>query len=243
MSVLAIDGTTYGVNLGAYTDAPGLGRRFITQLCDLWGVEDDAAERALLLGSELVTNAVLATSRLLGRHWGRFIVVRASVTASELRVEVLDHSPDMPVVQQSDADSESGRGLILVSELADEWGCRPEPARYLAHDGKAVWFALKLRQPPRPRSAEPAHEPLDPDEVTPATPVTAVRPSPRPDLATQEPEMYVPLPRRAQCKPGARPQARPAIPSRLPAPSACVASLAAREQLEDSIRRIKVEVS
>jgi hypothetical protein len=35
-------------------------------------------------------------------------------------------------------DDESGRGLILVRALADNWGVRP------TDDGKTTWFTLAL---------------------------------------------------------------------------------------------------
>ena len=213
MSVLAADGTTYGVNLDAYPGAPSLARQFISQLCDLWGVEGYVPENALLLVSELVTNAFRATSLLVGPKWGRYIVVRASITASELRVEVLDHSPNMPVVQQSDAHTEDGRGLILVNELADDWGCHPA-TKHLVHEGKAVWFLLKLTEPPLPRSARPAHKQSDREEV-----IRASLAAPHPADSAQDPEMHPPLPHRAKYCP-ASPQTRPSIPSRRPTPSA-----------------------
>ena len=242
MSVLAIDGTTYGVNLHAHPGAPSLSRQFITQLCDLWGVAEDTTEKALLLVSELVTNAAHATARLTGPNWGRYVVVRARITTSELRVEVLDHSPDMPVVQQSDAHSESGRGLILVNELADEWGCHPA-VKFLAHLGKAVWFTVKLSKPPQPRNARPEAKPLDPDEVIPATSPATARPSPRPVTYAQQAEMHFALPQRGEHRPAARPQARPSIPSRQPAPSAYATNTAVVERLQATLLGLRIEVA
>jgi hypothetical protein len=46
-------------------------------------------------------------------------------------------------MEEVDASTERGRGLQLVSHLADGWGSRPEGA------GKTVWFTLAL-PPPAP---------------------------------------------------------------------------------------------
>lgn len=69
---------------------------------------------------------------------------------AELRVEVHDRSCDMPVLPPRDvlvrgrADSETGRGLMLVDALADTWGYYRTPA------GKAVYFTLAMRDVPPP---------------------------------------------------------------------------------------------
>ncbi len=243
MSVLAIDGTTYGVNLAASLDAASLGRRFIEQLLDLWGVEGDVPDTTTLLVSELVTNAVRATSRLVGPNWGRFIVLRARITESELRAEVLDHSPEKPALKLPDAGREGGNGLLLVNELADKWGCDPAPALHLAHPGKAVWFLLNLATPPHPRSALPERVPLNPDEVIPAPPAFAVRSTARAEGAAQEPDEQPSLPRRAKDGPGSQLTRRPRIPSRAPAPSASPANAVAVAKLQSGVRDLRIPVA
>lgn len=88
---------------------------------------------AYLVASELVTNAVLH-----GREPIRVII---TVTAEWLRLEVTDASPVSPTFSLMDPTAVTGRGLLLVSSLADRWGVDPSP------DGKTVWMELVSRQP------------------------------------------------------------------------------------------------
>lgn len=98
-----------------------------------WGVAEESRSDAELLVSELFTNAVRHTdSEKVGcRLW--MIGVR-------LRLEVIDEGGRhmLPSPRQADMDGEGGRGLLLVSVLADEWGFRPAE-----HDsGHTVWAEL-----------------------------------------------------------------------------------------------------
>ena len=47
-----------------------------------------------------------------------------------------DTSRSLPAVAEVPADAETGRGLLLVETLSDEWGFYRTPA------GKAVYFTL-----------------------------------------------------------------------------------------------------
>ncbi len=89
------------------------------------------AEVAALLLTELVSNAV--------RHAGGEIVVRASLRGPVLMAEVSDGSERAPrVTGERRSDTESGRGMLLIDQLADRWGVEPLPT------GKRVWFELSL---------------------------------------------------------------------------------------------------
>jgi hypothetical protein len=57
----------------------------------------------------------------------------------QLRVDVHDTSPSWPAVADVPADAETGRGLLLVETLSDEWGFYRTPA------GKAVYFMLAFQ--------------------------------------------------------------------------------------------------
>ena len=48
-------------------------------------------------------------------------------------IQVGDGSSEMPARQDADADSESGRGLLLVETLSRDWGS------YRGGGGKVVW--------------------------------------------------------------------------------------------------------
>jgi hypothetical protein len=61
--------------------------------------------------------------------------------------EVFDDAAAMPKLRNADDSDESGRGLHVVSQLAQRWGTRRTP------DGKAVWFELALPEDwPAPRA-------------------------------------------------------------------------------------------
>ena len=85
----------------------------------------DDGELAL---TELVTNAVL--------HGREPIEVTLRLGPEQLRVEVCDASPVSPSFSMLDPTAVTGRGLLLISAVADRWGVEPSPT------GKAVWFEL-----------------------------------------------------------------------------------------------------
>ncbi|MFJ8434139.1 ATP-binding protein [Kitasatospora sp. NPDC094019] len=93
----------------------------------------DVAE--LLLG-ELVTNAV----RHSDAPPDRLIEVRFAVApADRLRLEVHDAGGGRPVLRPDvDPEEECGRGLLLVDELAERWGCCPRAGGI----GKFVWVLV-----------------------------------------------------------------------------------------------------
>lgn len=87
-----------------------------------------ATDSAVLMVSELVTNAI--------RHGSGPVHVELEVDTGVVRVGVTDESAARPVPRDAAADAESGRGMLLVSSLADRWGSDPWPP------GKKVWFEL-----------------------------------------------------------------------------------------------------
>lgn len=87
------------------------------------------ADDAELAVSELVTNAVLHGRAPLG------VLLRLS--GELLRVEVVDASAVSPSFSMLDPTAVTGRGLLLISALADSWGVEPLPA------GKTVWFEVR----------------------------------------------------------------------------------------------------
>lgn len=93
-------------------------------------ITDDATETAILLTSELVTNALT--------HGMSPVTVAVSWSGEQLRVEVHDRSGQLPApwpVRMA-PDDETGRGLLLVDTLATDWGFYRTPG------GKAVYFTL-----------------------------------------------------------------------------------------------------
>lgn len=101
----------------------------------------DVLDDALLVSSELVTNAVRATGRMAEQR----MAVQLRVAGRSLYVEVWDSAPGVPRANHADPDAEEGRGLCLVAALAARWGtCRPRAG------GKVVWAELPLPGVPEP---------------------------------------------------------------------------------------------
>jgi serine/threonine-protein kinase RsbW len=90
-----------------------------------------AAGDALLCVSELATNAVLHSRS--GRPGGRF-TVRVTVREGSVRVAFADEGG--PWGHERDGDGQSGRGLLIVGELASRWGRDEDGA------GRTVWFEI-----------------------------------------------------------------------------------------------------
>jgi serine phosphatase RsbU (regulator of sigma subunit)/anti-sigma regulatory factor (Ser/Thr protein kinase) len=93
-----------------------------------WGLAE-LVPIAELLASELVTNAV--------RYAHGAIALRL-VREGGLVCEVLDDSAALPRLRHAGDDDERGRGLQVVSQLAQRWGARRTPT------GKVVWCELPL---------------------------------------------------------------------------------------------------
>jgi anti-sigma regulatory factor (Ser/Thr protein kinase) len=221
MSLHTEMGLPFRVNLAALPDAPRLARRFLAKLLGLWGIEGEAADNALLLVSELATNATLATGR--GRGYGSpnpnepppAIIVRTRVTSESLCVEVWDNNPAPPVVKQVDETSEAGRGLLIVTKIADAWGWEPLVMPPRETPGKVVWFLLKLATPPHPQDASPdqviipGEVIVSPRQIAEPAPV----PQPRPALPSAPPVRPSPLPHRVrQPSPALNCRAVPPVP-------------------------------
>lgn len=107
-------------------------------------------DTALLLTSELVTNAVDHSKS--GRPGGTLDLV-ISATCAALLISVTDQGPvaGLPAVSGPPGGT-SGNGLVLVDSLSDGWG-------YRHHGGRTtVWFRLRAIGPPPPADAPPPGE-------------------------------------------------------------------------------------
>jgi anti-sigma regulatory factor (Ser/Thr protein kinase) len=119
------------VRLATGPAAPAEARRRVRDAIRSWRVPVDL-DAALLLTSELVTNAV----RHEAGQGAQAVVLAIASSRGRLRVDVHDTSCSLPAVAEVPADAETGRGLLLVETLSDEWGFYRTPA------GKAVYFTL-----------------------------------------------------------------------------------------------------
>ncbi|MFJ6982865.1 MULTISPECIES: SpoIIE family protein phosphatase [unclassified Streptomyces] len=106
-------------------------RRFTRRTLRTWGVPADCLDTALLVVSELVTNALVHTD-------GR-VRLDLHLVGGRLRVAVTDASPRTPV-QPTDPGWEAtgGRGILLVEAVSEAWGTLP------VSGGKQVWSEILL---------------------------------------------------------------------------------------------------
>ncbi|MGW0554116.1 ATP-binding protein [Streptomyces sp. NPDC002926] len=122
-----------------------LARRLVSHRLHEWGYPYDSApnETLTLIAAELTANALRH-----GHVPGRDFHLRLTATATALRIEVADtrteRCPTPGELTAPPIDSESGRGLYLVSQLAHRWGVAPRADA----PGKHVWAELGL--PPIP---------------------------------------------------------------------------------------------
>lgn len=115
-------------------------RRLVLARLREWGIDAPARDDAQLVVSELFTNAVRHTD-------SEKIGCALRMIGSRLRVEVIDQGrgPTVPLPRHAGVDGESGRGLLLVTALAEDWGVRTNPDG----PGHSVWAELRAVQPAR----------------------------------------------------------------------------------------------
>lgn len=108
--------------------SPARARHFVRRALEREGAAA-SADVTELLTSELVTNAVLYSQGS--------IELSVSADEDQVLVVVSDGNPAPPRPRSTDVLAASGRGLLLVGELADDWGVNGD------RTGKQVWFALR----------------------------------------------------------------------------------------------------
>ena len=118
------------IALGPRPTSAAEARSFVRSKLDDLAVPEPPLEDAVLLTSELVSNALL--------HARTDIEVRLRTDSRRVRVEVHDQNTRYPVLQRVPPDATSGRGFLLVEGLANAWGIDGTTG------GKAVWFEMNL---------------------------------------------------------------------------------------------------
>ncbi|MFE4964122.1 SpoIIE family protein phosphatase [Streptomyces sp. NPDC056660] len=116
-------------------EALTLARHMIRAAVRAWGA-GDRADEIELVADELITNALMHTE-------GSAIVTLRVLGGGDrrLRVEVEDSSSALPRRREAGEDGVSGRGLLLVDEIADVWGVEARGG------GKAVWCEFRMPEP------------------------------------------------------------------------------------------------
>ncbi|MFB6817076.1 ATP-binding protein [Streptomyces sp. NPDC056347] len=122
----------YCFALPAHPESVAGARRLTRARLDQWRVGADAHDSAILVVSELVTNAVVHT--LSTR-----VVCELRRLDRRLRIAVQDqgHQPGGPRLRHA-SDDEHGRGLLLVDTLCTAWGSRDAGNG----SGRIVWAEL-----------------------------------------------------------------------------------------------------
>lgn len=124
-------GGTTRLALAPSAQTGSVARTALRELLDNADVDRDTRETAVLLATELVTNAV--------EHGHGDAYLDASVDAQTIRLEVTDASTVVPRPNAGVGRlDERGRGLLLIDALASRWGVLPRP------NGKTVWCELVL---------------------------------------------------------------------------------------------------
>ncbi|WP_380163374.1 ATP-binding protein [Jannaschia sp. R86511] len=105
-----------------------LARDFVATTCTTAGTDIDVRDAAVLLTSEIVTNAFthgLSEARL-----------SVHAQPQQVRVEVADDNSQHPRTPEPDTAALDGRGIAIVEFVAARWGVRDDPY------GKTVWFEV-----------------------------------------------------------------------------------------------------
>jgi anti-sigma regulatory factor (Ser/Thr protein kinase) len=146
-----------------------------------WGL-NPLAESAELLVSELVTNAVNATSQP-----GQTVSLNLAGRATGVLIEVRDADPRPPGPGEpgpgepgpgEPGEDGTSDGVLLIAALSARWDW------YLTEDppGKAVWCELSA-DPPAPQSVPPARS-ADPPQSSLPRRVPPARPKPQVEIVT-----------------------------------------------------------
>ena len=117
--------------------APGTGRRGLSEL--LSEADAELRESALLVVSELVTNAIQAARECTVSAW-----FRGEIGA--VRIEVTDTARGLPAIRPPGDGRAGGYGLRIVDQVSTRWGV-------VEHEvGKMTWSEIERPEVAAPHS-------------------------------------------------------------------------------------------
>ena len=122
--------------------AVGAARRMVAGAMADWSTtrgerpDDLLVADACLVASEMAANAVT--------HAQSAFEVAVTCAEGAVRITVSDNGPGAAEALAFEPLDVGGRGLAIVSDVADRWGCDAVPG------GKVVWAELTVRQPVAP---------------------------------------------------------------------------------------------
>jgi hypothetical protein len=128
------------VTLPPVPESARTAREFTTACLRKWRL-DPLISDAVLIASELVTNAISHGTPHGGDETAGYVELTWSYQVSRLICVIIDRVPEPPIMAPVEAglDAESGHGLQIVAALAAAWGWT-----MLGTGEKAVWAALHL---------------------------------------------------------------------------------------------------
>lgn len=106
-------------------------RLFVSNTLLAWG-EGELVPDASVVVSELASNAV--------RHAASPFRVSVMRAGGAVKIMVEDVGPAQPELLAASPDRLGGRGVALIAQLSERWGCEALP------DGKVVWSELATRR-------------------------------------------------------------------------------------------------
>jgi len=117
------------------------GRDFTIATMHRWGAAERSDDIAVVV-SELLTNALRHTLPEVGQAPRRAVRLGLLQPGCSVICAVADPSPRIPAPRKPGVLCEGGRGLQVISALADTWGCSPP-----SQAGKVVWALFSLAVP------------------------------------------------------------------------------------------------
>lgn len=137
------------LQLACEPSAPRYARAHAEDVLSRWCLPRSVVGDALLIVSELATNAVRHTGAQAvphdpdgGRPQVRLCALSLLLVPDWLYISVYDEARNRPpVLRQASDDEEGGRGVVLVNGLTEgQWGWTPSPSS----PGKFVWARLRF---------------------------------------------------------------------------------------------------
>ncbi|MFG3020308.1 ATP-binding protein [Streptomyces sp. NPDC048254] len=133
--------------MAAHPGSPAQARRLVRARLTGWSVCADTCDTAVLVISELVTNAIVHTA-------SSRVVCELHDHDDTVRIAVHDEgcAPDEPHPSPQRPDEEHGRGLLLVEALCRAWGAQEHGP------GLLVWAELPRQTDAAQDTAEPRND-------------------------------------------------------------------------------------
>lgn len=164
--------------LAAHPGSPAQARRLARARLTGWSVCADTCDTAVLVISELVTNAIVHTA-------SSRVVCELHDHDDTVRIAVQDEgcAPDEPHPSPQRPEEEHGRGLLLVEALCQAWGAQEHGS------GLLVWAEL-------PRRTDAARTDAARDAAEPCNDLGwGARPEPGPSRGSSHEPAHTPAPR------------------------------------------------